>query len=609
MKSILRFLLIAAVISPWRINAQEYTAPLSRRSAAKAHTAARPTALSLPFFEDFTGYAVFPDPALWEDHSAYVSNTMPSASFSRGCATFDANNARNVPYDSMTAYHQVLADSLTTQAIDLSTYTPGDSLWLSFYYEPGGNGFPPKPEDSLMLYFLRNDGLWQQVWATGGDTANRFKNVMIPVKDTGWFHDQFRFRFINKATFGISNSEWNVDYILLDAHRNYADTLVRDIAFTANPSPLLGDFTAMPYVQFKTNPGTFLASNLSATLQHSGALPATVSYGYKAMELLTGTALGTAAGSSVLVPGANSLSFPLFNFSGFLPPASSGGKVVIQTQYYATGIYPNEPKDNDTIVQNQVFDNYFAYDDGSAEKSYFLHLYQSAPGAIAVEYALYAPDTLRGISIYFPRTVPTSEQKDFSLAVYRDIAVNGGTDDMVYREDFLNPVYQDTVNEFTTYTFSQPVPLPAGTFYISIIQSAGGYSDSLYIGLDVNRTGGNHRYFNIDGTWQPSLIDGALLLRPLVGKKLPPSGITPVPASGLSWTVTPNPANHQIQLSAPGEQDLLHYQINDMQGRQLQSGKITNRAYIDISSLRPGMYFIRMSARGHQWTTRKLIKQ
>jgi hypothetical protein len=610
MKAFLKSLLIAVILIPHGLWAQEYTAPISHTSRLSESTAAKPTALSLPFFEDFTLNSIFPDPALWEQQGVYISNTMPIGIFSRGCAIFDADDAQGIPYDSVNAYIQSSADTMSSQAIDLSSYTPADSLWLSFYYEPKGLGFYPKPDDSLLLFFLQSDGLWRQVWATSGDTALHFQQVMVPVLDTSFFHDHFQLRFRNKATHGISNSEWMLDYVLLDANRDFTDTFVKDVAFSKEPGNLLNDFSAMPYRHFKTAPQDFLASHIEAHLKNNGNTAATLNFGYQAKELLTGTDFGSATASDFFNANEEkSISFPMFNFSTFQPPVASEGQVRIQSKYFATGIYAGEPKENDTILQTQEFDNYFAYDDGSAEQSYFLHLYPSAPGSIAIEYALYEPDTIRGVNINFPRTVPSSAQKEFSLAVYQDIAVNGGSDQLVYQQDFLNPQYPDTVNEFTTYVFDEPVVLPAGVFYIRIIQSAGGFSDSLYIGIDKNRIGGNHRYINLDGSWASSLIDGALLVRPLVGAALPAGVSNPALTARQDWAIAPNPAREEIRVLVPGEPQSLQYQVTDIQGRALLSGKIKNKQALSIRSLSPGIYFVRLFSGTQRWATKKLVKQ
>src|SRR5690606_20457834 len=96
------------------------------------------TVLTLPFFEDFTNTDYYPSAEQWQDSMVYVNNTLGRRILSRGIATFDILNAQGVPY-SNNAFESVYADSLTSQFIDLSTHTPGDSIYLSFLFEGKGN--------------------------------------------------------------------------------------------------------------------------------------------------------------------------------------------------------------------------------------------------------------------------------------------------------------------------------------------------------------------------------------------------------------------------------------------------------------------------------------
>lgn len=596
--------------------AQEYILPLqenliiNKRSRIKEYTAQKPTVLSLPFFEDFTDNDPYPNSERWADHYVYINNTMGRNVISRGVATFDALNEKgDVYYDTITANTLIYADSLTSQAIDLSVHQPSDSVYLSFFYQRKGFGFSPKPADSLMLYLLKSNGEWQKVWSLQGDTAQApFMQVMVRVSDTDYFNNHFQMRWINKATKGISDSHWNLDYIRLDAGRSQSDTVIRDIAFTKDPESILNDFTSMPFRHFKTNPGSFLVTNLSAYLKNNGPASANIPVGYTAKVLSAGTNLGSGTINTGLSPFTeNNILFPMYN-AGAFNPANPNDKVVYENRFYCNSNYPNESETNDTIIYNQVFDHYFAYDDGTAEQSYFLNLQPNAPGATAVEYALYAPDTLKGIAIRFARTLPASDLKEFAIRVYRDIAVNGGSDIMLYEEDFLYPVIEDTINKFSVYAFTQPVAMNAGTFFISIVQPAGGTSDSLQIALDANRTGGNHRYFKVLNNWEPSLLDGALLLRPIVGTGFQ-LGIHDQDLPEVKWSIHPNPAtdNVTVRLSETNKKTA-HYNIVDIQGKLIQSGKTAGNQDIDIHSLSPGIYFIKLYLESGFTRPLKLLK-
>jgi hypothetical protein len=608
--------LLIFILASFPASAQEYLAPLLENNSLKKalvssppKNPAKPTRRTFPFFEDFTQDDVFPSPLQWTDRYVYINNTMTEHQRSRGVATFDALNQDGVPYDTLVSYNQVNADSLTSVPIDLSGFSPSDSVYLSFLYQPKGLGFAPKATDSLMLFLLPSNGIWRKVWAVTGTTLTSFRQVMIPITDTGYFNSGFQLRWVNKATMGISNAHWHLDYIRIDKDRHIRDTAIQDMAFTYPPTPILNDFTAMPYRHFSTNPSGFLANNHAPTLYNNGTTAQQVATGYQAKVLPAGTLLGSGNNTTTVFPYEHIASpFSIYNTGTFDP----AGKLTFENKYYCSSSYPGEAKANDTIVYRQEFDNYFAYDDGSAEQSYFLKLLDNAPGMTAVEYALYTPDTLRGIAIQFARQVPSAAQKEFAIGVYRSIGLNGGTDELIYREDFLFPEYGNTDDAWTHYAFEQPVLLNTGIFYIAIIQPAGGLSDSLYIALDKNRKGANHRYYNIEGVWESSQLDGALMLRPLVGSPLPPTHIPVIPEVVPEWSIAPNPSSDHIRLSIPqmdNNNTLFEYTITDVLGRNVLQGKVHPNETISLQTLRKGTYFLRLKdASGKEFIPRNCKK-
>lgn len=596
---------------------QEYVAPLDHNPARDqtdryVPPALKNTALSLPFFEDFTTYDLFPDPLKWTDHSVYINNTMGKDPISRGVATFDALNARSGPYDSVNFNALVYADSLTSRPLDLSSYTPGDSLYLSFFYQPQGNGFAPEPHDSLMLYFKNSSAVWQKVWAKEGTTVQAFRQVMIPITDAVYFHADFCFRFVNKASINLNDDIWNLDYIRLDAGRTLFDTLVDDVATTKDPSFLLKDYTSMPYRQFLANASGELAANHHFTVRNHVPAIRSVVYGYTAREEITQTPIYTSPTANPNIPAGTEqqFDFPMHNIS--FSPANPNDRVVLEQTYYATTVGGDAAAGNDTIVRKQIFDNYLAYDDGTAEKSYFLKQFASLPAKAAVEFHLNEPDTIGGAAIYFGRQVPMAFNKFFTIAIYQDIAVNGGTEQLVYQQEFLIPAYTDTVNQFWVYRLDQPVPMPAGKFYLVMIQPASSGSDSIYYGLDVNRVGGNYHYYNVYNYWEPSLISGALMFRPVLGSRvqstrIPESG----KKTGRSWSLYPNPAREQTELHIEDAAGISQYVITDLQGRKLMQGPVSARMSVPLASLVSGMYLVHLTdASGRSVAApKKLVKQ
>lgn len=266
--------------------------------------------------------------------------------------------------------------------------------------------------------------------------------------------------------------------------------------------------------------------------------------------------------------------------------------MIFENKYFATVAIP-EPKTNDTIVHHQIFDNYLAYDDGSAERSYFLKQSATLPAKLAVEYHLNQPDTLRGFAVYFGRQVPLGSGKFFNVEVFKDIAFNGGSDDLIYDQPLFFPSYADTVNNFWTYKLDQPVPLQTGAFYLSLLQPANSGSDSLYYGLDVNRISSNHAYFNVLNKWESSAVSGAIMIRPILGRDFIPSPVNDTKNVVTDWSIYPNPAEDKIHIRSPWFK-ASRYEITDIQGRKIISASCDENTGIPVANLLPGLYFIRI---------------
>ena len=591
-----------------------YNALLNGKSGTCKNKHARITAagdtLTLPFFEDFTGYDVYPDTNKWVDYEVYINNTMASGPVSRGVATFDALNSNGFPYDSFSNINFRYADSLTSKPIDLGAIHKSDSLYFSFFFQPQGNGFRPLPQDSLMLYFRDRFGGFVKIWATAGSAIQPFRQIMISMQDTLYYHNAFQFRFINKAALYWADAVWNVDYIRLDQNRSAGDTLVSDAAFTSDPTFLLNDYTSMPYDQFMAHPTAEVAAHVSDSIRNSNPFGQTVSYSYSVTDLASGAVLSASAtpGANFFTPHQTQQVTDVFSVASGYPVYPDRTRVEFQTQYNLTAPFGGVAA-NDTVVKKQVFDNYLAYDDGTAEKSYFLILSPTLDGRIAVEYHLNQPDTMRGMAIYFGRQAPMPTYKSFNIFVYSALAgVNGaGADAVLDSQEFYIPAYTDSQNHFWVYTFDRPVVLPAGTFYAGTQQPAASGADTLYFGLDVNRIGGNHAYYNVLHAWDPSLISGAIMMRPILGRQVTGTYVSDVRLKQPKWGVTPNPATDKLRLEMDGVQRSV-YRITDILGHSLLQGTAMSDEIIDISSLAPGMYLMNIVNDGVSGAPQKFIK-
>jgi len=589
--------------------------------------------LSLPFFDDFTGYSPLPDPNLWADSEAYINNTMGVGMISRGVASLDGLNKFGLPYDTVNNTDFVYADSLTSLPINLSytAVTPGDSVYLSFFYEAGGNGFYPyELGDSLMLFLRNRFGVFVKVWSVPGinpDSAAPapvFTQVMIPITDSLFFTDSFQFRFVNIAAMEWADAVWNLDYIRLGSNRSDSDTIINDVAMTTNPTFLLNDYTSMPYSHFMANISGEIAHFVTDSLRNDSSFAQNPNYTFAVYDTT-----GSGAPITLLAPVSNfvniagyqtiqlpdSLAITYSSFASY--PAST--VVSMETISYIVSTPYTGPRTNDTIAKRQVFDNYLAYDDGSAEKAWYLMMDISGaiPGELEIEFHLNHPDTLRGLAIYFARQVPLPEYKVFSIMIYNSlIGVNGYyTDNLLREQDYCVPEYIDTINHFWIYKLDTPLVLPSGTFYAGTMQPAYSNSDSLYFGFDVNRIGGNHAYFRTSGggePWTPSLFNGAIMLRPLLGHDITSSSvpeITAVPPRS-SFAINPNPAHDRVNLNYLTQDyvQAVTYTIYNEAGAALLTGSAVSGRDIDISNLIQGVYFVAITDLRGNKEYRKFIK-
>jgi hypothetical protein len=606
------YLIFAALYQAY---AQENAGPMRYNPAlhqrARVNNAARrtTTTLSLPFFEDFAQYNILPDSNKWTDAQVFINNTMAASPPSWGVATFDDLDVHGIPYDSFSNVNFRYADSLTSQPIDMSLDSAGDSIYLSFFYQPQGTGFFPLAQDSLMLFMKTRYGGFVKIWSTPGSAVQPFKQVMIPITDSLYFHSSFQFRFVNIAALYWADAVWNIDYIKLDKNRSAGDTMIQDIAFTANPTFLLNDYSYMPWSQYIANPASETVSLVTDSIRNNSSGGQSVSYFFKLHDLGSGASIFSAGSIPLALGGYQTSSAPEALSIPSLPVYPDNTKVIFENKYYIQATTATGPAANDTIIKQQVFDNYLAYDDGTAEKSYYLNLFPTLPGKIEVEFHLNHPDTLRGLAIYFGRQIPFANNNTFSINIYSALAgVNGaGADNLLYATDLLTPGYADTTDHFWYYTFSTSLLLPAGTFYAGTMQCADCGSDSLYIGLDVNRIGSNHAYYNVLGAWDPSLITGALMIRPLLGRHINGTGVNDITPATSEWSVSPNPARDDLLFEFEGR-EIATYHISDMLGHTLMSGSIANGNTVDISRLAPGMYFADLISGGISRSRHKIIK-
>jgi hypothetical protein len=261
-----------------------------------------------------------------------------------------------------------------------------------------------------------------------------------------------------------------------------------------------------------------------------------------------------------------------------------------------------DPKENDTVVYYQVFNNYFAYDDGSSEEGYGINGLGSRNAMVACRFKSYMEDTLRAIKICFNDSYLDANRRAFDLMVWGDN--NGIPGDLLYTRENVTVEKGNSINGFYQYPLTLPVPVN-GVFYVGWKQRSETF---LNAGFDINTSGSNRQFYWINGNWNQSKADGTIMIRPVMGSPL----ITSVNDVEFSKTETirfwPNPASDYITIdpeSVPVS-GLTYISIADMQGRILIKVPYTGR--VDISTLHNGIYLLILSRNGMQIRCARLVK-
>jgi hypothetical protein len=563
------------------------------------------TRVGLPFIEDFAYEGPYPDPTKWTDQQAFINNTFGFLPINRGVATLDGLNEIGRPYF-VSPFTSGNADSLTSTSINLATYTPADNIYCSFYYQPQGLGFAPENGDSLFLYFKNNSNQWVRMWETRGTPLQAFQIRLIPITDAQFLHNDFQFRFVNVASLNTNDDIWNIDYIKIDVNRNNADSIMNDVGFTEEPSSILSNYSSMPYRHFVVNQANELSGTQLVQLRNMYNSSQSISVNHRATELFSATPISNALLPAVNIGAKASInqSIPSYTISYTAP--NNYSKVVIRNQYFINSINGSDRKINDTIVKDAMFDNYFAYDDGSAEKSYFLLPAVNFPSKTALAFTLNQADTVRGLMVHFGSQLPTAAGKFFSIALYKKLKGAGNSDTILYQQDLYKVQYEPSINGFSSYGFDVPVVLDAGKYYIGITQPANFGSDSIYYGLDVNNnTNIQHLYYNVDGTWLGSGVQGSIMMRPIVGQAFTPTGLSSPQNDLTSIAIYPNPTQDIVYIKS---QYPVQGLLFDMNGTLLQT-IAKGQQQFSLQSLKTGMYILVLKDDKDHYISHKIIKK
>jgi hypothetical protein len=610
--------------------AQFQVVPL-RNVAVSKKSSAKITALKLPFFDDFSTSNIQADLTKWvKGGSVFINNNASLSHPTLNMATFDGLKANGVPYNYNDSFASGATDSLTSQTIDISNYAIKDSLYLSFFYQSQGLGEVPDANDSLIVQFLTNGDKWETAFIAkdgkhiiGKDTIKiinntKFIQILLPINATKYFHDKFQFRF---RTFGRQSGQfdvWHIDYVYLDKIRvnpqfqQYDPSKKRisfyDYAFKSAISPILKNYNAMPFTQFLVKPEKEMSDSIKADLyalwtDNIVNSVFTVTNVLTQKVILSPKTKSDSIATNVFLNQTTSVM--LKNTLASLLKIETGDKLILKAKFTMNS------KDffrmNDTISRVTELDNYYAYDDGTAESGAYL---KKGFGRVAIQFINNKPDVVKAIRINLQTLLDSTRLATTNLSL-QVMANDKGKPGRILKGLSGKITYPSTNNGFIEYAID-PVAV-TDTFYVGYTQLSD--DEALVVGLDNNSPQfAKKHFYNIANEWinvdkVPANsgfvpIKGSLMIRPVMGGVAKEITLaTEEEIQDRNLVISPNPTSDIIHWN---DTSLKNAEIIDMSGRSISSQKSDNQE-INISNLNSGTYILRLSNDKNTFV-RKIVK-
>lgn len=576
--------------------------------------------IQLPFFDDFSTASLFPSDSFWIDgQNVSVSRGAAINAMSNNVLVFDGADAFGKNYSNSAAQVE-LADTLLSRKIDLGSIpVPLEStIYLSFFWQIEGHGELPDEKDSIRLQFVDAAGNWETVWSKkGGDPTSNEDFILENIKVTPeYLHQDFQFKFQSFNSLQGAFDTWLIDYVYLNKYRSSGETTFNDLTLTSYPTSLFGQYTAIPSSQFFSNdfvPEDFLAPIYIDFLNMYNIFNL-VAYSAVVRDTLTNTVLDVLAdeknpnkpffsfdraqfkSDSIIytkIPKSDSL---LLELTYFLNTADT---LLIQDITGVDTTFLDWQRRNDTARSYFSIDDYYAYDDGSAEFGAGINV---NGGQLLYRYILTEPDTLTHIDINFPDIGTNLSGTPIDLIV-RDKLDNSDNSLLYFGRNFSvkNPT---NINGLVAYPLSVGV-IVQDTIYIGFAQGTG---ERLPVGLDKNTNSANNIFVNVNGTWQQNAeLKGSLLMRPRFENGALITGIHDIPKKENYITVYPNPSSGIFKIS--GEYTDAH--AYDIQGKLLQivfRKESIRQSSINLTNYPNGIYYLRFQSKNGVLTKKVIVR-
>ncbi len=642
------YVLILLAVLPGMALAQiEKFEPVAKTSVTKtSNLSARlnATPVELPFWDDFsTAEGHQANPLNWlVSNTVFVNDGQAINPPSINVATFDGYNEAGVPYSNIpeeTGYGDVLESQPILLGVPDDAESPGvpidqrTNIYLSFFYQAGGNGEMPNPSDFLKLEFKDKNNVWREIArftiksnanpATFYDTAIQIPQPLVEAPD--YFHNEFQFRFTSFGRLSGSYDAWHLDYVYLnervdddpatsnvdeeDRNTNISDrtttkpftTLFTDGYFSMPrkhfdeekhlTKPLVSLYS-LKYASFGAAGQVVSYSSYFTITHYKDSIPTTTFDGnletliqFEPLQMLTHSTQPIE-----LLPETSTFAAPDADSTKvYVKVLIDGGDNKPADDYYDRYI-PIEFRSNDTLEHTFILSNYYAYDDGVAEYSAGLAAQgnQLAYRFVIPEGTPDAECVLNGAYIYFPftrSTVPPNMQ----LFIFNDKA---GKPDSASIYSLTVPVTRTANSLFSEITFTKGVQV-RDTFYIGYLETQTGGSDHIRIGLDTSHDTGQHLYYRttVYHQWQPNdKVVGNFMIRPRFGEAIPI--VTGTEEGQLNpVSIYPNPSRGEFYMKGP----VSEVQIITMTGQPVNFSleNLQENKKITLQGAAPGLYIVR----------------
>ena len=528
---------------------------------------------------------------IWVDRQAFHNFTFASNPRTLGVATFDGLDEDGYPYQfgsSITNY----GDFLTTKPLDLSPYDAGDSLYLSFLYQPEGLGDVPEVGDSLILEFYAPElDQWFHIWSISGSPNHPFKPVHIPLTQASFFKKGFKMRFKNYGALSGSLDHFHIDYVHLRPLSDQGDTLFKDFAFSFPLNTLLDRFTHVPWDHYKQSVENKMSNGIKVKVYNGSNSAENYQNGQISISQ-NGNQEGTFSLSGFTLAEGNINYNPNTLYTSYHDLSSGyefdrnkpGNHQEFEVKGSVSAQFPNL-NSNDSCQFIQGFYNYYSYDDGSAEAAFGP---TGAQSMLAVHFDAYEADSLLGLYIHFVPSVVDVSNKLFYLTVWEDN--NGIPGNILYEDEAFSPrqpTYANGRNNYNAYYFNGNIKVAVGTsFFIGWRQV-----DPIRYnaGLDRNIDNSNQIFYSVDfgGSWENPPFLGSPMLRPIFSTALD-GELGVETTSSASYLTYPNPTTGMIFVKSPFS-DEQGYLVYTMQGEQIMSFEGEQG---DFSALPNGYYLV-----------------